>query len=376
MRRVGERAAGRRRRPGGAADRANCARRCTGLPFGEEVADLVEETYRAGQHHGQGVQRAAAPPAGDSSTSCMWIRCCRRSANWPRRRLRAAVEAAPELTAARAGSAISELADAGYHAQVHVEEHTSFVFLLENGKRLALRRNGDEYVHNGRRFTSRGTDGPGGVALAQRPAAAGDAGFDAAHRRLHRRPGRDRLSRAIGGDLSRAAGTHAGGRAARRLHHPRQPQREADGSLPPVAAAISSTAKTSLRERIAARLVPPALADACARRSATVEGAVARLRAELAGFDPTLAQALDRSARKIHYQLGKMERKTGREAMRRDERAARDAASLYGLIYPERHLQERLYSILPFLAKHGLDLIDQIYDAIELDCSDHRVMVV
>jgi hypothetical protein len=39
-------------------------------------------------------------------------------------------------------------------------------------------------------------------------------------------------------------------------------------------------------------------------------------------------------------------------------------------------LQERLYSILPFLAKHGLDLVDRIYEAIELDCPDHRMMVV
>ena len=49
-----------------------------------------------------------------------------------------------------------------------------------------------------------------------------------------------------------------------------------------------------------------------------------------------------------------IERKAGREALRRDASAAQDAASLYGLIYPERHLQERIYSILPFLAKHGL----------------------
>ena len=70
-----------------------------------------------------------------------------------------------------------------------------------------------------------------------------------------------------------------------------------------------------------------------------------------------------------------MERKTGREAMRRDEYAARDAASLYGLIYPERHLQERLYSILPFLARHGLDLTARIHEAIELDCPDHRILV-
>jgi uncharacterized protein YllA (UPF0747 family) len=134
--------------------------------------------------------------------------------------------------------------------------------------------------------------------------------------------------------------------------------------------------ETSLKERIASRLVPPALAGRMRESAATVESAVARMRAELLAFDPTLAKALDRSARKINYQLAKMERKTGREAMRRDEDAERDAASLYGLIYPERHLQERLYSILPFLAKHGLDLIGHIYQAIELECSDHRVMVI
>jgi hypothetical protein len=62
--------------------------------------------------------------------------------------------------------------------------------------------------------------------------------------------------------------------------------------------------------------------------------------------------------------------------MRRDARATEDAASLCGLLYPERHLQERLYSILPFLARHGLGLLDQVYDAIQLDCPDHRMMVV
>ena len=57
-------------------------------------------------------------------------------------------------------------------------------------------------------------------------------------------------------------------------------------------------------------------------------------------------------------------------------RAARDATSLYGLIYPERHLQERLYSILPFLAKHGLDLPERLYASLQLDCPDHRLVVV
>ena len=122
--------------------------------------------------------------------------------------------------------------------------------------------------------------------------------------------------------------------------------------------------------------MPPRLADTVRATTATVESAVGRLRDELAAFDPTLAKALDRSAHKINYQIEKMERKTARETMRRDARAAADATSLCGLIYPERHLQERLYSILPFLAKHGLDLPSYIYDSIELECTDHRVMVI
>jgi uncharacterized protein YllA (UPF0747 family) len=104
--------------------------------------------------------------------------------------------------------------------------------------------------------------------------------------------------------------------------------------------------------------------------------AVSHLNGALTAFDPTLAKAAANSARKIRHQLSKIEAKTGREILRRDQRVTRDAASLYGLIYPERHLQERLYSMVALLAKHGLELIDHIYEAIELECPDHRLMVV
>ena len=98
------------------------------------------------------------------------------------------------------------------------------------------------------------------------------------------------------------------------------------------------------------------------------------MKSSLEALNPVRGAA--RSARKIRYQFGKIDRKAGREAMRRDERAGHDADFIYGLIYPEKHLQERLYSILPLLATHGLDLVQQIYEAIELECPDHRLMVV
>ena len=89
-----------------------------------------------------------------------------------------------------------------------------------------------------------------------------------------------------------------------------------------------------------------------------------------------LSAALANNRRKIDYQVSKIERKIGRESLRRDERASRDASFLCDLVYPHKHLQERLYSIVPFLAKHGLDLVDRIYENIQLDCPDHRLLTL
>ncbi len=344
-----------------------------GLPFGDQIAGLAEETYRAGGAMGQAFgELLRRVLAGFDILQLDPMQPAFRELAAPA--LRAAVESAPELTA-RVLERNQELASGGYHAQVHVEDHTSFFFLLENGKRLALRRHGREYLLNGRRFTTEelmdravslspnallrpvvtdsmlptvaAIEGPAETAymaqseaiyriiLGRMPVAVPRAGFTIVDKRSDKLMGRYGLT------------------------------------LPD-----SFHGEEALRERISARLVPPALTGAMRETVTAVESAVERLRGEMAGFDPTLTLALDRSARKIRYQLGKIERKAGREALRRDTRAARDAASLYGLIYPERRLQERVYSILPFLAEHGLELIGQVYGAIQLDSTDHHLIVV
>jgi hypothetical protein len=62
--------------------------------------------------------------------------------------------------------------------------------------------------------------------------------------------------------------------------------------------------------------------------------------------------------------------------LRRDHRAAEEAAYLCGGIFPHKHLQERFYSILPFLARHGLDLMDRLYTNVRLECPDHILLPV
>ena len=136
------------------------------------------------------------------------------------------------------------------------------------------------------------------------------------------------------------------------------------------------TYEAELRKRRGAHLTPPELTAQFERQSSVVDRALGELRQSLEEFDPTLAQALERSSRKIRYQFDKVRDKTGREILRRDERSAGDADRLAAWLYPHRSQQERRYSILSFQARYGARLYDEIYDAIRPECADHQALVL
>jgi bacillithiol biosynthesis cysteine-adding enzyme BshC len=343
------------------------------LPYADELVALVEEAYCPGQTMGTAfgaLLRKLLSRFGILYVDPMLPEFRQLAAPT----LRAAVEAAPELTA-RILERNRELAAAGYHEQVHVEEQTSLFFLLENGKRLTLRRHGSDFTANGRHFSTqelaaRAADLSPNALLrpvvqdGMLPTVAYIGGpAETAYLAQSEAIYRTILGR-MPVAVPRAGFTILDERSTKRM--------ERYGlSLPDF-----FQGEEALRERMAQRLTPPRLSATIREASGAVESAIARMRRELEHFDPTLVKALGNSERKIRHQFNRIEGKAGREAMRRDQRAAQDAASLYGLIYPERHLQERLYSILPFLAKHGFDLIEDLYGSIELDCADHRLMVV
>jgi uncharacterized protein YllA (UPF0747 family) len=132
-----------------------------------------------------------------------------------------------------------------------------------------------------------------------------------------------------------------------------------------------------VRDAIAEKLVPPALTEGFGDVRRAVSSSVERLRDDLSAFDATLAAAANKSLSKIAYQLSKLEHKTARETLKRNERAVADASYMSGLIFPDKHLQERYYSILPFLARHGVrELMDTLYEHVRLECPDHQVLVV
>jgi bacillithiol biosynthesis cysteine-adding enzyme BshC len=342
------------------------------FPFGREVADRVAEAYTPGRTLGQafGALLGDLLGAWDIPRIDPMAPAVRELAA---PLIRSAIEQAPELKRL-VMERNRELESAGYHSQVHVEDETSFFFLLENGRRMALRKHNGNYASADARFSPEEL-----LARAQ-----------------HISP--NALLRPVVQDSILPTVAYIGGPAE--LAYLAQSEvlyRALLGRMPvPVHRSgftvldrrsrklmdrygLSVTdffhGEQALRERVAAALVPGGLSGVLDQTRSSTGQALQRLEAELAGFDTTLDAAVRKSYGKIAYQLSKIERKVGREMLARNERAAHDAGYLTGLIYPQKHLQERFYSIIPFLAKHGPELIAQLYENIHLDCPDHQLLV-
>jgi bacillithiol biosynthesis cysteine-adding enzyme BshC len=340
-------------------------RRClSGFAFGDEVSALVAGTYRGGRTLGTAfvdLMRRLLPDSGLLYVDPMQPAI--RAIAAPL--MRHAVDSAKsfiDLVLERN----AELEAAGYHAQVHVELKTSPFFLLKDGQRLATLPGNGGFAHLAAQAehlspnallrpvvqdyllpTAVLVGGPAELAYLAQTGVIYHA-----------------LDRPMPVVLPRAGLTLLDARAEKLLgrYHLSIPD-FFDGSEP-------------VRQRIAAQLVPTGLQQTLRNSHAAAEKLLDGLQHEVARFDPTLGAALNRSRAKILHQLTRIEAKTAREALRRDARAQAEAAYLSGLLFPEKHLQERLYTILPFLARHGLGLLDTLRESVSLECPDHVVLTL
>jgi bacillithiol biosynthesis cysteine-adding enzyme BshC len=344
-----------------------------GLPFADDAVAMVERAYRPGATMGEAFAAMLRDLfAGHGLLLIDPMDPALRELRAPL--MRETVQRMPELTEALIARS-ADLVKRGYHAQVLVEKATSLAFLLDGGERLALRCQNGTFIAQHRKWpaqelAARATElspnallrpvvqdymiptaahvgGPAELAylaqsqvlyaklLGRQPATLPRASFTLVDERSHKRMVRYGLNPAD-------------------LFHSQQ----------------------ALDERIAARLVPERVRARLDRTKAVFASALDELRGDLDQFDASLAGALATSRRKIEYQVDKITRKTAAQIMARDEQATRDARSLNGLVFPEKHLQERLYSIVPFIAKFGPGLVNELYSAVRMECPDHQFVVI
>jgi bacillithiol synthase len=343
-----------------------------GFPHAREVAAIVEDAYTPGRSMGEAFQhlvKALLPGVPLLFIDPLSPAVRAIGADF----LAEAVHAAPAITA-DVMRRNTELESRGYHAQVHVEAKTSLFFVLEGGARKALRVDGDRYVLAGARLSA--------ADLAARA-------VDLSPNALLRPVMQDYLLPTVayvGGpaELAYLAQSEV---AYRRLLGrfpvavPRNGftllDQETSATMEKYGLDLTQLfTREGIRGPIARRLIPEGTMARFQSARGSLEKQLDGLGADLNGFDPTLEAALKKSRAKMMYQLSKIEGKTAREALRRHTEAASSAAAVESLLYPNKHLQERYYSILPFVARHGMDLIGTLRENSRLDCPDHIVLTI
>lgn len=343
------------------------------LPFSHEVIAAIESAYYPGQTLGSAFASLLRQVLKD--TDLLYIdplapAVREMAAGFLAQTVHRVPELIEELRKRNA-----ELSAAGYHAQVHIEDDTSLLFLMSDHSRVPIRLKNNHFVAQERRFNA---DELQAEALLLSPNV---------------------LLRPVMQDyLLPTVSYVAGPSETAYIAQAEVLYRNLLGRMPVVFPRNSFTlldthaaklldryqlnfsdlldSRESVAARIAERLVPGNLRDEFQSARSSVNSVLANLESRLTAFDPTLAAAAKKSTAKMLYQMDKLSTKTARESMRRDERAKKDAEYLINLTYPHRYLQERFYSIIPFLAKHGLDLPQRLIADVPFACPDHMLRVI
>jgi bacillithiol biosynthesis cysteine-adding enzyme BshC len=129
-----------------------------------------------------------------------------------------------------------------------------------------------------------------------------------------------------------------------------------------------------VRRRMERQCVPRALASRFARDEKSLRKLLRGYRKPLSRLDPTLAGALTTAERKMLHQFEKLREKAGRAGNFRNGVLDRHEALLLSTLFPHHGLQERALSFLPFLARHGYELLDELSAAMRKSCPGHMLI--
>jgi bacillithiol biosynthesis cysteine-adding enzyme BshC len=341
--------------------------------YKDEVLDMVKRAYRPGTTLGEGflqLVRELLEPFGLVFLDPLNASFRKIVAPF----LTEAVKRAPDIMRAVLERS-RELERAGYHAQVFADAETSPIFLLDGDHRVTLKLRDGQFTNRHKSYTAED--------LGQR---AGDISPNA-------------LLRPVMQDFALPTVAYVGGPAEVAYMAQCQPvYHDLLGRMPVIVPRNGFTLlddhtvrllaryhlgvtdildhPEKVQSRIARQLVPTDISRRLEKMKGAISTELADAGSALSAFDPTLQASLAKSAAKIQYQLDKIAAKTARETFRRDKRAADAAQRLSNAIYPHEHLQERVYTILPFLAQHGLQLVPQLFQSAQLQCPDHMVRIV
>ena len=275
----------------------------------------------------------------------------------------------------------SELEAAGYHAQVHVSEDMVPLFIVDDGRRVAMTR------ENGR-FQVKGSDRSFAheelVSLASRcpscfspnvtlrpvvqdyllPTAAYIGGPAEIAYFAQLRAVYETLERQEPCVLPRASFTIVEGRHQKTMKKYGLELRDFFDGLH---AAVTKVVEQSLDR---------GTAKSFEETERVLNEQLDKLEASLGNADRTLSSSVEGARAKMLYQIEHLRTRFIHASAHREETAYRQVERAYTTLFPEKNLQERELNAYYFLSRYGPSLIEELYNAAEIGFSNHKLVYI
>ncbi|TAM82524.1 MAG: bacillithiol biosynthesis cysteine-adding enzyme BshC [Acidobacteria bacterium] len=129
-----------------------------------------------------------------------------------------------------------------------------------------------------------------------------------------------------------------------------------------------------LTQRIASTAFSQGWSERFEQTEKDLADVLSRLRKDIEILDPTLLDTLGHAEEKIQYQIEKLKGKLTRSALSRSDVLARHEQALLRAITPEKELQERVVTGAYFLGWAGYGLLERLFDQIPADHSGHFIV--
>jgi len=264
-----------------------------------------------------------------------------------------------------------------FHSQVKVTESSTLLFVRVDGQRVALRRRSRDFVAGRKAFSAAELN----AMLAESPES-----FSA-----------NVLLRAVVQDVLLPTAAYIAGPAETAYFAQGEViYRRLLGRMPVILPRAGFTlvephvarllkkyrlelpdllrGRQHLRRKLERECLPPGLARKFAAGEKDLQKLLRGLRAPVGKLDMTLLGALDTAERKMLYQFLKLRARAGRAQNFRTGVLDAHERMLLDALFPHHGPQERSLNLLPFLARHGLGLLDELLHRTHVRNSQHQVL--
>lgn len=344
-------------------------------PSAKEIRDALAASYRAGENFGSAFGKLLARLFAGSGLILL-DPLDRRLHELARPIYRKAAEQAGEI----AGELLArgkELGKRGLHAQVKVTQQSTLIFLNVEGKREAMRRKNGEFLTGNLRLSAsellkKVENEPEALSASVLlrpvlqdfllPTAAYVGGPAEVAYMAQAQVVYKRILGRMPAILPRASFTLVEPNVARTL-------KKYELAVPEVFAG-----RQQLRRKLELHYLPRGLEMRFARDEKALRKLLSGYAKPLSVLDKSLTGARDTAEKKMLYQFQKLRGKAGRAQNERTGVLDRHESEIVSALYPHHGLQERTLSLLPFLARYGTDLLEELESATRSACAGHRIV--